>query len=74
MTTTMATARWVMARRATTTTVIATGKDNDSNDGDGVTGDGAMGYNDDNDDNDNNKDGNGATCDEAGRDGRRQQR
>ncbi len=64
MTTTMATARWAMARQATTTMMIATAtsKDDDDNngdgatgnevdnDGDGVTGDGATGYDDNNDD------------------------
>ena len=54
----MATARWAMARQATTTMMIATSKDDDDDDGDGatgdevdddgdgVTGDGVMGYDD----------------------------
>ena len=52
----MATARWAMARQATTTMMIVTSKDDDNDDGDGATddevdddgngvmGDGAMGY------------------------------
>jgi hypothetical protein len=39
MRTTMATARWATARRATTTMMIATSEDNGDNDGIGATGD-----------------------------------
>ena len=58
----MATAQWAMARQAMTTMMIATSKDNDSDDGDGatgnevdddgdgVTGNGATGYDDIDDD------------------------
>ena len=58
----MATARWAMARQATTTMMIVTSKDNDDDDGDGamgdevdddgdgVTGDGVTGYGDIDDD------------------------
>ena len=58
----MATARWAMARQATTTMMIATSKDDDDDDGDGATGDevdddsngvmgdGATGYDDIDDD------------------------
>jgi hypothetical protein len=46
----MATVRWAMARQATTTMMIATSKDDDDDevddDGDGLTGDGATGYDD----------------------------
>jgi len=71
----MATARW-----ATMTMMIATGKDNGSNDGNGATGnevdndgdsathDGAMGYDDDDDDNNSDNDGDGATGNKVGRD------
>jgi hypothetical protein len=53
-TTTMATARWATARQATTTVMIATSKDDDADevddDGDGVMGNGATGYDDIDDD------------------------
>jgi hypothetical protein len=64
MTTTMATVRWATAQQATTLMMIGTSKDDGNDDGDGngamgdevdndgggVTGNGATGY-DDNDDN-----------------------
>ena len=50
----MAMARWATARQATTTMMIATSKDDDADevddDGDGVMGNGATGYDDIDDD------------------------